>query len=168
MATDYEKVYQASRRALGEPTQVYVDFFQRYEKESAHVLDVGCGQGRDALFIARLGHHVTAIDWAPSGIRDLSKDAAAEDLDIDAEVIDIRDFKPKHQYDIVVIDRTLHMLKADERLLRTMSACVCAGGVVLLADERSNIPAFLAFLDASEHRWQPILQKRGYLFVYRD
>ena len=66
-------------------------FFKNYEQETVSVLDVGCGQGRDALFIARLGHVVTAIDLSPSGISDLQRDAAAEGLAIFAEVADNRE-----------------------------------------------------------------------------
>jgi SAM-dependent methyltransferase len=33
--------------------------------EAAHVLDAGCGSGRDALAFARRGHRVTAFDASP-------------------------------------------------------------------------------------------------------
>ena len=38
-------------------------------------LDLGCGSGRDAVYLASFGWHVTAIDWLPDGIergRDLA------------------------------------------------------------------------------------------------
>ncbi|MFZ0499977.1 MAG: methyltransferase domain-containing protein [Steroidobacteraceae bacterium] len=31
----------------------------------SHVMDLGCGTGLDAVRMAQLGHHVTAIDWSP-------------------------------------------------------------------------------------------------------
>ncbi len=34
-----------------------------------HVLDVGCGNGRDAVFFARMGHRVTALDASPPARR---------------------------------------------------------------------------------------------------
>lgn len=89
MATDYEKFYRENRHGLGEPTKEFVDFFKEYDQASANVLDIGCGQGRDALFIARLGHIVTAIDLSPTGICDLQKEAELEGLAIVAEVCDI-------------------------------------------------------------------------------
>ena len=73
MATDYDKLYQKTNRLLGAPGQAFVDFFETFEKERALVLDIGCGQGRDALFIARLGHRVTAVDLSPAGVDDLMR-----------------------------------------------------------------------------------------------
>ncbi len=133
------------------------------------MLDVGCGQGRDALFIARLGHCVTAVDFSPTAIRQLREDAGEEGLKIDATVADVRDYEPPQKYDVIVIDRTLHMLGAKERLnvLRRLLSSTVAGGAVLIADERSNIPAFQRVLDESGNSWSEILKKRGYLFVRR-
>ena len=125
------------------------------ETAQSKVLDVGCGQGRDALFIARRGRFVTAIDLSPSGIRDLQKDAASEGLTITTEVADIRDYKSKCRYDIILIDRTLHMLALDDRIavLRNLLALSRSGTHLLIADERSNIPAFKAVLDESCWIW---------------
>ena len=62
MAYNYEELYKSNPQALGAPTQVFVDFFETQPLENLRVLDVGCGQGRDALFIA----HISAI---PLGAR---------------------------------------------------------------------------------------------------
>ena len=53
MVYDYDKLYGATSQALGAATQVLVEFFKRNTSEALRVLDVGCGQGRDAFFIAR-------------------------------------------------------------------------------------------------------------------
>jgi 2-polyprenyl-3-methyl-5-hydroxy-6-metoxy-1,4-benzoquinol methylase len=169
MAADYEKVYRESRHALGDPSSELVRFFESYGRNDARILDVGCGQGRDALYVARLGHRVTGIDQSPSGIRDLLKDAKNEGLAIEAEVTDIRTYTPEQDYDVVIIDRTLHMLNPEPRLsvLSTMSGAVNSGGFLLIADEASNIPAFESLLNQSKHDWIPLLKRRGYLFVQR-
>lgn len=147
MATDYEKIYQDYRHALGAPTKEFVCFFERLEGKRVFVLDVGCGQGRDSLFIARLGHHVTGIDQSPSAIRDLRKDAATEGLFINADVTDVRNFVPSSTFDVIVIDRTLHMLNPEERqstLCCLLKGATHDGSAVLIADERSNISSFEA------------------------
>lgn len=169
MATDYEKIYRESRHALGLPTQQFVDFFGSYEKPNARILDLGCGQGRDALFVARLGHHVTAVDIAPAGIRQLCEDAAKEGLDIEAIVADIRDFVPTRPYDVIVIDRTLHMLPPDDQLtvLRGLLPFATEGAAILIADEKSNIASFEGVFGESGQLWSPVLKDRGFLFVRR-
>lgn len=170
MTTDYEKFYSQNRHGLGKPTKEFVTFFDDFKGSQSIVLDVGCGQGRDALFIARLGHHVTAIDHSPSGIRDLLNDANAEGLNINAKVVDIRDRNWGSDYDVIVVDRTLHMLDADDRieLLRALLGSTKKGGYILIADERSNIPSFKEVFDKSKWNWSSVLERAGYLFVKRD
>lgn len=169
MPTDYEKIYRAEKRALGEPTREFVRFFETVSEPRLRVLDLGCGQGRDALFIARLGHSVVGIDASPAGIRDLLADAEAEDLDVRGFVGDIRFFQPEGRYDVLLVDRTLHMLDATERsaVLARYLDCVEAGGYVLIADQRTNIPALEAVLEADSRDWRPLLQRRGYLFAHQ-
>ena len=53
MAYNYEALYRDTPNALGAPTPAIVDFFAKHQGQTRRVLDIGCGQGRDALFIAR-------------------------------------------------------------------------------------------------------------------
>ena len=170
MATDYELFYRENRHGLGEPTKEFVRFFDEYDQVGVKALDVGCGQGRNALFIARLGHSVTAFDISTSGIGDLRNDAAAEGLAIEAEVADIRDYRSRRRFDVILIDRTLHMLNSEEReaVLQNLLGLSKRGAYILIADERSNIPAFKVVLEASQWKWLTTLERRGFLFVRRD
>ena len=169
MATDYEKFFQHKPHGLGEPTKEFVAFFDTYAPKHARVLDVGCGQGRDSLFIARLGHSVTAVDLSPSGIRQLNADAKKQGLRVRTEVADIRNFAWGGPYDVIVINRTLHMLLPEERIavLLALLESTRPGTHVLIADERSNLPAFKAVIDDSAGSWAPTLEHRGFLFTQR-
>ena len=169
MPTDYEKIYQHQRHALGDPTQEFVTFFDRYDKQTADVLDIGCGQGRDALFIACRGHHVVGVDMAATGIAQLLEAAQADDLNIEGVVADLRNFEPGGTYDVVVIDRTLHMLEADTRLgvLERVCHSVREDGFVLIADEKSNLPSMRAFFETDSHRWATLKDRKGFLFVQK-
>ena len=170
MATDYEKLYRTSPNALGQPTRAFVDFFDTYPREAVNVLDVGCGQGRDAIFIARLGHRVTGVDISPAGISAMLAASRTEDLDISGIVSDIRDYQPDGQYDVMVLDRCLHMLNEADRLsvLSTLIQHVTKPGYLLIADEKSNIEGFRNVLDASGSDWTSMLERGGYLFVKRN
>ena len=169
MSYDYDKLYGETRDALGEPTQVIVNAFDRLPVRGARILDVGCGQGRDALFLARRGHHVTAVDLSPNGIRDLNAAAVAEGLDIVGIVADVTQFTPSGLFDVVLIDRTLHMLGPNERLqvLAELTLHISEPGWLLIADEARNIPQFAAFLEADNREWDIFHRKAGYLFAHR-
>jgi tellurite methyltransferase len=49
---------------------------------AARVLDLGCGEGRNALFLAGCGFRVTAVDISEAGIRKLEALAGERRLDI--------------------------------------------------------------------------------------
>ena len=169
MAFDYDELYGSTPDALGAPTPIFVDFFAKHGSTPQRVLDVGCGQGRDAVFIARLGHHVTGVDLSANGIRDLKAAAAKEDLPITGIVADLTAFTPDNTFDIVLIDRTLHMLDRDPRLaaLGRLAGVVAQGGWLLIADEKKNMSAMKAQLDADPNDWSVNFEKGGYLFVQR-
>lgn len=170
MPTDYEKVYQEQRHALGNPTQVFVAFFNQYQKLNADVLDLGCGQGRDALFIARRGHHVVGVDVSQTGIVQLIEDAQSESLSIEGVVADLCEYEPSGYYDVVVLDRTLHMLDVDIRLkvLKEVSRVTRDNGFVLIADEKSNIPAIKDFFQRDSYQWIIQQDKKNFLCLQKD
>lgn len=80
--TDYEKLYQESPNVCGPPFPEFEAFFERYNKTQAKVLDLGCGQGRDALFIARMGHQVVGVDISKTGIAQMLEEAKQEGLEV--------------------------------------------------------------------------------------
>ncbi|MGR3758613.1 class I SAM-dependent methyltransferase [Roseobacteraceae bacterium NS-SX3] len=169
MAYDYDKLYRGTPNALGSPSPAFVAFFNALDEKGLRVLDVGCGQGRDALFIARLGHSVTGVDISPHGIKDLTAAAAREDLDIEGHVADLAAFRPSGLFGIILIDRTLHMLAEADRLavLARLLEHAAPGGWVLIADERANLPGFRDVFAASPADWQTVKDERGYLFMRR-
>jgi len=166
MATNYDALYQAERHALGEPTQAFVSFFEGLP-DSLTVLDLGCGQGRDALFIARLGDQVTGIDSSPAGIEQLVEDADKEGLAVTGIIADLTTYQFGEAFDVVVIDRTLHMLQPGPRLevLEKVLAVVSDGGYVLIADEPRNLPALFEVFKQHSEPWTTLKHQGGFLFV---
>ncbi len=169
MTYDYDALYQQQKDALGAPFREFVAFFEDLPDTSANVLDIGCGQGRDALFIARRGHQVTAVDLSPAGIADINKVALSEDLPITGVVADIADYTPNAPHDILLIDRTLHMLDEAPRLavLAALIQKVTPGGWTLIADEKSNLPGFRQVFADDAAEWTTHKDTKGFLFMQR-
>jgi 2-polyprenyl-3-methyl-5-hydroxy-6-metoxy-1,4-benzoquinol methylase len=58
------------------------------------VLDVGCGTGQTALFLASRGHDVTGIDAVPTAIEQAKALAAEQGLDVCFRAADVLDVLP--------------------------------------------------------------------------
>src|SRR5579859_6861959 len=69
------------------PTALLVDTAQRLPAGKA--LDLACGTGRNALWLAEHGWSVTAVDGAPAAIEILRQRAAERALQVDARVADL-------------------------------------------------------------------------------
>lgn len=61
-----------------------------------HAIDLGCGKGRDAVYLARRGWHVVGVDNQPSFLRHLEAFAARQGLGarVGAELLDLRVHRP--------------------------------------------------------------------------
>jgi tellurite methyltransferase len=93
-------------------------------------IDLGCGDGRNALFLASQGFLVRATDISPVGIAKLRQFAAERDLVVDAFVQDMRQATFETDYHLVVSMGCLHLVEREcwVRLLRRMQEGTRLGG----------------------------------------
>lgn len=170
MAYDYDQLYRTEANALGAPNKALLAAFETHLTPPARVLDVGCGQGRDALPLARRGHAVVGVDLSPAGIADLRAAGEAEGLAITGHAADITTYAPEGEFDALLFDRTLHMLDPEPRhatLVRLVSH-LRPGGVLLILDEPGNIAGLRAALDAAGCGWEELRAQRGTLVLRRS
>jgi len=155
MTQKYDAYYAEGPDALGPPTAKLVSFLTGALPPGAHVLDVGCGQGRDAIWLARAGHSVVGVDPSSVGIAQLRDAAKAQALPIRAELGDLTDFDPGETFDCALFDRTLHMLGKAEREagLAQLAGYVRPGGLVVILDEGANMGGLIAALGPG---WSPV------------
>ncbi len=166
----YDDVYRTGRHVLGSPSQEFVEFFDNYEKANARVLDLGCGQGRDALFITRKGHRVVGVDISPIGIEQMLADAKAENLSIEGIVADIVTFDLDGDFDVILLDRVLHMLKDDGKITAVLEKATFhtrTNGFLLIADTPKQKKLLNDFFTAQQHQWQRIKAKKNILFMQK-
>jgi cyclopropane fatty-acyl-phospholipid synthase-like methyltransferase len=94
-------------------------------------LDLGCGDGRNSLFLANHGFAVDAFDLSPPAVDKLNQVARLSGLDLTAAVLDIRHLEPPpDRYDLVVADTVLCHLGSSELhdLSRRIIASLRPGG----------------------------------------
>ncbi|MBT4257569.1 methyltransferase domain-containing protein [archaeon] len=86
-------------------------YFEKLLKRNSKILDLGCGTGRAALYLAKKGHKVTAIDISETGIEKLNEYAKKEKLKINSFVGDFNNYKIDGSYDAVVALFSIHFLQ---------------------------------------------------------
>jgi SAM-dependent methyltransferase len=104
-------------------------------------LDLACGEGRNAVWLAERGWEVTGVDFADVGLEKARGLAAARGVDVTWVHADLLDYAPpRGAFDLVAI---LYLqLPADERrrVLGAAAAAVAPGGTLLaVAHDRSNL-----------------------------
>ncbi len=111
MLVKYDCIYQ-EEDYFGTPYPELVQFFEEYEQRGT-VLDLGCGQGRDALALVKLGFNVTGVDISTLGIEQMLRRAHQEDLTLTGLVADMYEFSINEEFDFILLDSILHFYKRD-------------------------------------------------------
>lgn len=93
-------------------------------------LDVACGEGRNALWLAEQGWDVTGIDFSPVAIEKAW--LLAQDVPITYEVADVESYEPRHRFDLVLVFY-VHLMEADARSMLNMAAKAVSSGGTLFA-----------------------------------
>ncbi|WP_116453639.1 bifunctional NAD(P)/FAD-dependent oxidoreductase/class I SAM-dependent methyltransferase [Blastococcus litoris] len=96
-------------------------------------LDVGCGEGADAIWLAARGWRVTAVDVSPTALERAAGRAAAVGVEVDWRRADVAAGLPDVSgYDLV----TSHFLhshgEARQKVFAQLAAAVAPGGTLLL------------------------------------
>lgn len=112
MHSTYDQYYQ-TENLFGEPYPELIRFLTQNPHRGS-VLDLGCGQGRDSLALARLGYRVTGIDSSKLGIEQMLDVAQLENLSVNGIVSDIYSFDGFGTFDIILLDSMFHFAKKDK------------------------------------------------------
>ncbi|MGH3457047.1 class I SAM-dependent methyltransferase [Aeromicrobium sp.] len=95
---------------------------------------VGCGPGRDAELVARLGFDTVAFDVSPTAIT-IARERHP-DSPVDYQVADLRDLPPawRHRFDLVVESMTVQSLPLELRAVatRAIGELTAPGGTTLV------------------------------------
>ncbi|KXT78352.1 SAM-dependent methyltransferase TehB [Streptococcus sp. DD13] len=156
---------------LTEDTSFFVEFYckpedyfaKKYQYSPAHseviealetvspgyALDLGCGAGRNALYLAHQGFDVVAVDQSSQGLQMLQSVALEEDLDIQIGTYDINEAALRGHYDFIV-STVVFMFLDRERIpaiIQNMQEQTNVGGyhLIVAAMDTEDAPCVMPF-----------------------
>jgi SAM-dependent methyltransferase len=106
-------------------------------------LDLGCGEGADALWLADKGWRVVAVDVSQTALQRGAAGALHRGLEgrIDFQRHDLSDSFPAGTFDLVTAHYLHSPVRLDrERVLRSAAGAVAAGGLLLIVDHGAAPP----------------------------
>jgi len=101
-ASFWNRRYQEVERLWSEePNALLAEFAG--ELRPGRALDLGAGEGRNAVWLATRGWRVTALDVSGTALARAAQRATAEGVELDCVEADWREYRPGSSFDLVVI-----------------------------------------------------------------
>lgn len=115
--TDYDKHYRDEEYYWGlMPNHMCYDIMKILPPVKPYrVLDIGCGEGKDAVFLAKCGYMVTAFDISGRGIEKAKLLARYNQTEVHFFKADLLDYQLDTDYDIIFCSGAIHFLPPPER-----------------------------------------------------
>jgi SAM-dependent methyltransferase len=144
-ADRYEEVYRhgGTTWETKDPNDTLMQTLEQLEMDPCRAIDLGCGEGRDAIFLARNGFKVLGVDVSNAALQKARKRAQQESVNcyfLERDVITLRGV-PDRSFDFAINMGCLHMIPDQEsrsRHLARVFEVLCLGGWFLLAHCREK------------------------------
>ncbi len=103
-------------------------------------LDLACGEGRNAVWLAQRGWQVTAVDFSEVALAKAKRLAQSRGMDVEWIAADLLDYRPPGTFDLIA-DLYLQLPPEERRLvLERASVALAPGGTLLvLGHDLSNL-----------------------------
>jgi thioredoxin reductase/SAM-dependent methyltransferase len=149
LEAEWDRRYAGGRTWSGNPNGSLVQEVQ--DLPAGRALDVGAGEGGDAIWLAERSWRVTASDISPRGLDHVAaladdRGLAVELLHVDANALDA--FEPG-AFDLVSAQYVPIPRSPDDRGIRNLLAAVAAGGTLLFVAH--DLDPLRARRDGHEH-----------------
>ena len=120
--TKYDELYKSEGYYWGKKPSTICDKIIAIMKPSSNVhptlLDLGCGEGRNAVYFAKHGFNVTGLDCSKVGLEKAKRYANEAGVEISVIHDDIKTYRIDKTYDVIFSTGTLHYLLPDVKGLR--------------------------------------------------
>jgi thioredoxin reductase/SAM-dependent methyltransferase len=149
-AADWDRRYEADQMWSGHPNSTLVQ--EVTGLASGRVLDVGAGEGGDAIWLAEQGWSVTASDISQRALDRVDAGAETRGLEVDCLRADANgpDPFPVAAFDLVSAQYASIPRTPDDRAVRNLLGAVAPGGTLLVASH--DLDQMRAMIDDPAHQ----------------
>lgn len=127
-----------------------IEVIDKYLTSDMKALDVGCGSGTVALYIANMGNRVVGIDISNNSVEKCKTSAEFLKLQ-DLATFERMDFprrSPGRLFDFVLLTEVIEHLDNDNLAIKKIHKLLKPGGILLITTPSSNAPLYrLGFAD---------------------
>jgi SAM-dependent methyltransferase len=96
-------------------------------------LDIGAGEGSDAIRLALLGYEVDAVEVSSVAAKKI--ECFAEEAGVKVRVLaaDVHDFTPDGSYDVIICNGVLHYVQDKRSVIELMQRATWQGGINVIS-----------------------------------
>ncbi len=144
----FDRVYQKEKTYYGfDVDGEFVKFLEDNENlfKEKKALDLGCGEGRYALYLAKNGFDVTAIDFSSVAINKLKRIVDEQNLPIKSDVVDVSTYHfVPNSFELVVAVTIIDHLGKDvqEKVVNGIKCCLKKNGVAFIRVLTTEDPGY--------------------------
>ena len=111
------------------------------ELRPGRALDLACGEGRNAVWLAEQGWRVTGVDFSEAALEKARRLAKARGVTGEWVAADLTDYRPEpHAYELVIVFYLQLPESSRRRIIRAAADAVAPDGTLLLvAHDSSNL-----------------------------
>jgi cyclopropane fatty-acyl-phospholipid synthase-like methyltransferase len=139
----WNQTYSSDRKIWGDKPSELAIYAYNYLTQSSQfkdstdifMLDMGCGYGRDAIFLARnLSCHILALDSSEKAI-EMARESIPKEVERKIELLCYDFSQVTDKYDVILASNLYQLLKPEERahLRETVKRCLKKNGVLFLS-----------------------------------
>lgn len=140
---DYDSKYSKEEFYWGlKPNKIVVESI-KHLLQGAKILDLGCGEGKDAFFLAKNNFDVIAVDLSKEGIKKLSTLAKKERLKIKTSISDINSYLQGNEFfDAILAINVIQFISAKNifNAIKKIHSATNQGGLNIITSFIAETP----------------------------